>query len=232
MFFFLFSGYTPSDYISTYATSQATPSLINRKRWSSKTTSSVNAGQWYSASIEPLEMWLSQMHVAQPNTYFQMNLTIVNGGRVASIAIYGRHEAAPTITNYDWVHIVAKDGRVIEKRSLSSSTGGISLGKELNHRGDWYFGVLNDNEDLITVRSVMDQRRNGGKPCPSDCNGQGRCQDGLCQCYPQYSGLDCSQSKYLTFTTCYVLSTNMIYKKNLGLLVQMLYFFQNLSWDY
>ena len=162
-------------------------------------------------------MWLSQMHVAQPNTYFQMNLTIVNGGRVASIAIYGRHEAAPTITNYDWVHIVAKDGRVIEKRSLSSSTGGISLGKELNHRGDWYFGVLNDNEDLITVRSVMDQRRNGGKPCPSDCNGQGRCQDGLCQCYPQYSGLDCSQSKYLTFTTCYVLSTNMIYKKNLGL---------------
>ena len=74
--------------------------------------------------------------------------------------------------------------------------GGISIGKELNHRGDWYFGVLNDNEDLITVRSVMDQKRNGGKPCPADCNGQGQCQDGVCQCYPQYSGLDCSQSKY------------------------------------
>ena len=68
-------------------------------------------------------MWLSQMHVAQPNTYFQMNLTIVNGGRVSSIAVYGRREAPPTVTNYDWVHIVAKDGRVIEKRSLSSSTG-------------------------------------------------------------------------------------------------------------
>ena len=74
--------------------------------------------------------------------------------------------------------------------------GGISIGKELNHRGDWYFGVLNDNEDLITVRSVMDQKRNGGKPCPANCNGQGQCQDGVCQCYPQYSGLDCSQSKY------------------------------------
>ena len=73
--------------------------------------------------IEPLEMWLSQMHVASPNTYFQMNLTIVNGGRVSSIAVYGRRETPPTVTNYDWVHIVAKDGRIIEKRSLSSSTG-------------------------------------------------------------------------------------------------------------
>ena len=109
--------------MSTYATSQATPSLTNRRRWGQKTTSSVNSGQWYTASIEPLEMWLSQMHVAQPNTYFQMNLTIVNGGRVSSIAVYGRREAPPTVTNYDWVHIVAKDGRVIEKRSLSSSTG-------------------------------------------------------------------------------------------------------------
>ena len=61
-------------------------------------------------------MWLSQMLV-------QINLTIVNGGRVVSIAVYGRREAPPIVTNYDWVHIGAKDGRVIEKRSLSNSTG-------------------------------------------------------------------------------------------------------------
>ena len=121
-----------------------------------------------------------------------MNLTVVNG-RVASVAVYGRREAMPTITNYDWVHIVARDGRVIQKRSADAS--GISINKALNHRGDWFFGVLNDNQDLITVRTVMDQQRHGGRSCPQDCNGQGRCLDGVCQCYPQYSGADCSQSK-------------------------------------
>ena len=61
--------------------------------------------------------------MAISNAYFQMNLTIVNDDRVVSIAVYGRREAPPIVTNYDWVHIGAKDGRVIEKRSLSNSTG-------------------------------------------------------------------------------------------------------------
>ena len=92
-------------------------------------------------------MWLSQMHVAQPNTYFQMNLTIVNGGRVSSIAVYGRREAPPTVTNYDWVHIVAKDGRVIEKRSLSSSTG------EAFHKS-WHDVTLKDNLNVTNSKIV------------------------------------------------------------------------------
>lgn len=138
-------------------------------------------------------MWLAQMHVSHPNTNLQMNLTVLNG-RVSSVAIYGRRDSAPSITNYDWVHIVAKDGRVIQKRSTNNAAG-ISLEKELSSRGDWYFAVLNDNQDQITLRAVLEQMRNGGKPCPGDCNGQGRCQDGVCKCFPQYSGLDCSQSK-------------------------------------
>ncbi len=153
-------------------------------------------GQWYTSTIDPLEMWLSQMHVSHPNSIFQMNLTVLEGGRVASVAIYGRRDTPPTVTSYDWVHIVAKDGRVLQKRSLMSGNG-ISVEKELNHRGDWYFGVLNDNEDVVTVRAVVDQLRHSGKSCPGDCNGQGRCQDGLCHCFPQYSGNDCSQSKLL-----------------------------------
>ena len=106
-------------------------------------------------------------------------------------AVYGRREALPSITNYDWVHMVAKDGRIVKRASES----GITVDKLLDYRGTWYFGVLNDNNDLITVRSVLGQQRNGGKPCPGECNGQGRCEDGVCQCYPQFSGHDCSQSK-------------------------------------
>lgn len=149
-------------------------------------------GQWYTASIEPLQMWLARLEVAKSNTNFQMNVTVVNG-QVASVAIYGRKEAPPSVTNFDWVHMVAKDGKIVQKRS-SAAPGGVSVDK-LVERGDWFIGVLNDNDEPITVRAVMGQSSNGGKPCPGDCNGQGRCQDGVCACYPQFSGHDCSQSK-------------------------------------
>ena len=180
------------------------------------------AGQWYTSSIgksddvfyvkliaskkfttifwaifsEPMEMWFSKLSISSPNTNFQMNLTVLNG-QVASLAIYGRREAVPSITNYDWVHMVARDGRIVKRGTSGGSESGITVEKRLNYRGTWYFGVLNDNTDLITVRSVVGQQRNGGKPCPGECNGQGRCEDGVCQCYPQFSGHDCSQSKLL-----------------------------------
>jgi len=153
----------------------------------------VIAGQWYTSSIEPMEMWFSKLSISSPNTNFQMNLTVLNG-QVASLAIYGRREAVPSITNYDWVHMVARDGRIVKRGTGGGSESGITVEKRLNYRGTWYFGVLNDNTDLITVRSVVGQQRNGGKPCPGECNGQGRCEDGVCQCYPQFSGHDCSQS--------------------------------------
>lgn len=31
--------------------------------------------------------------------------------------------------------------------------------------------------------------------CPNDCNDQGRCVDGKCVCYPEFSGSDCSESE-------------------------------------
>lgn len=184
------TGYTPS--VST----ASSVSIPFKKRHQTQ-PDLVIPGQWYTSSIAPMEMWTSQMNVPHSNTHLVMNLTVLNSGRVASIAIYGKSEGIPSVTNYDWVHIVAKDGKVLKRE-----TGGVglSLSKELNQRGTWYFGVLNDNEDLISVRTVMDQVRNGGKSCPADCNGQGRCQDGVCMCFPQYTGTDCSQSKRLMIT--------------------------------
>ena len=176
-------GYTPE----IVGTSPRPP----KRPKQSQAPTEVIAGQWYTASIQPLEMWYSTLPIAYPNTNFQMNLTVLNG-HLASVAIYGRREAMPTITNFDWVHMVAKDGRVVKR---AASEAGITVDKLLDYRGTWYFGVLNDNNDIITVRSVMGQQRNGGKPCPGECNGQGRCEDGVCQCYPQFSGQDCSQSK-------------------------------------
>ena len=38
----------------------------------------------------------------------------------SNVAIYGRRSEAPTITNYDWVHMITEDGDVkIVKKVLS-----------------------------------------------------------------------------------------------------------------
>ncbi len=123
-----------------------------------------------------------------------MNLTVVNSA-ASNLAVYGRTEAAPTITNHDWSHMVGSRGRIVSKRSATASGGVVSISKVLS-RGDWYIGILNDNDNVVTVRSVVGQNPHGGRDCPADCNGNGRCEDGLCHCHPQYSGHDCSQSKY------------------------------------
>jgi hypothetical protein len=34
--------------------------------------------------------------------------------------------------------------------------------------------------------------------CPNDCSGRGECQDDHCQCYPGFTGWDCSQSKSIS----------------------------------
>lgn len=60
--------------------------------------------------------------------------------------------------------------------------------------GEWYLGVLNDGDETCTVRAVVGQKRHG-KVCVNDCNGHGTCDDGVCRCFPQFSGPDCSQSK-------------------------------------
>jgi len=46
--------------------------------------------------------------------------------------------------------------------------------------------------------------------CPSDCNGQGVCVQGQCQCYPPFSGLDCSENCTTTpvITSVTGISTN------------------------
>ena len=70
---------------------------------------------------------------------------------------------------------------------------------KLLSRGDWYIGVFNDDSSARTIRAVIGKKRRGSK-CPKNCSQHGTCDDGKCRCSPQYSGTDCSKSKYVLFT--------------------------------
>ena len=81
------------------------------------------------------------------------------------------------------------------QRSISRIGGDIVSVIKLLSRGDWHIGVFNDAANARTIRAVIGQVRRDSK-CPHDCNGHGTCEDGKCRCYPQFSGMDCSKSKY------------------------------------
>ena len=61
--------------------------------------------------------------------------------------------------------------------------------------GSWFINVLNDGQVSFILRTIIGQKSNG-KVCLKECNGQGTCDDGICQCFSQFSGEDCSQSKF------------------------------------
>ena len=157
--------------------------------------STLVSGQWFTATIAPMALWRGKLMVRQP-AHYQMNLTFVGGASTeGNVAVYGRQGALPSITNYDWVHMVREDGssKLVSKRSVDFGGSGIKVSKLLN-RGQWYISILNDDSHPRTMRMMIGQRRRGSV-CPKDCNGQGLCDDGKCKCFPQFSGLDCSESK-------------------------------------
>ena len=85
------------------------------------------------------------------------------------------------------------------QRSISHGESDIVSVARLLSRGDWYIGVFNDALTARTIRAVIGRKRQGSK-CPNKCTGHGTCEDGKCRCYPQFSGTDCSKSKYDFFS--------------------------------
>ena len=98
------------------------------------------------------------------------------------------------------------------ERSVGRSRSDIVTVTKPLSRGDWYIGVFNDDSNARTIRAVIGKKRRGAR-CPKKCSGHGTCDDGTCRCSPQYSGTDCSKSKYDT-----------VCKKNLDVRYQHVHF--------
>ena len=87
-------------------------------------------GEWFTASIEPMHFWRASLDIEPKPSHglpeYQMNLTFVDrSGAQATeppgsknVAVYGRMGQNPTITTYDWVHIVTETGE--QRRSVNS----------------------------------------------------------------------------------------------------------------
>ena len=58
------------------------------------------------------------------SSLYQLNLTFV-GPPTTSVAVYGRRGSAPTVTNYDWAHMVSESGteRRMMKRAAAAADG-------------------------------------------------------------------------------------------------------------
>ncbi len=111
-------------------------------------------GQWYTARVQPMDYWRVRLPVSKPAADYQMNVTFLSAGDPfsSSLAVYGRKGGVPSVTRFDWAHIVAGDGEerryVSSKRSAGGGGGGaavVTLERSLS-RGDWFIAVFNDDE--------------------------------------------------------------------------------------
>ena len=63
------------------------------------------------------------------SSLYQLNLTFV-GPPTTSVAVYGRRGSAPTVTNYDWAHMVGAGGterRMMKRAAAADGAGLVSV---------------------------------------------------------------------------------------------------------
>ncbi|XP_043247283.1 teneurin-m-like isoform X2 [Amphibalanus amphitrite] len=157
--------------------------------------------------LAPHELWTVEHDVNRPQV---MNLT-VTAPLSASLAVYGRRNAAPRVTQHEFGAFVRAGALERSARVLSRRTGRSPFGDELLENvtliehlepGRWFVAVLNDGEATVPVQLAVQTGEPDTLRCPSNCSGRGSCRRGECTCRPGYTGPDCATS------VCPVLCSN------------------------
>lgn len=153
-------------------------------------------GHWRRLSIDPAQLWVAYVQIGGGQSALRMDLQLPRG---APFALYGRRNAAPSITQHDFSQFVQHDGisdPVRYRRQLNSSSRAAyntSLVKPVEP-GRWFLAVYNDDLQRQDVGISLTLSNEVATPCPDDCNGRGQCLNGKCLCRDGFTGSDCSNS--------------------------------------
>ncbi|CAL4063225.1 unnamed protein product [Meganyctiphanes norvegica] len=159
----------------------------------------MNLSQQLRQEILPYGYWNMQFYQKE-SAYVKFDISIPRG---SSIGIYGRRNALPTHTSYDFLKVLngykTSGGRIT--RSSMAPLQPQKLTRYLE-QGHWFLSLYNDDGDPREVTIYGEISTDDTLGCPKGCSGNGECILGACQCNPGFTGPDCTQMK------CPVLCSN------------------------
>ncbi len=161
-------------------------------------------GRFKRLAIDPAQLWVAYVQIGGGQSALRMELQLPRG---APFALYGRRNAAPSITQHDFSQFVHEGGETLARfrRQLDDNNNSrpntyynTSLVKPVEP-GRWFRAVYNDDLQRQEVAIGLTLTNEVATPCPDDCNGRGQCLNGKCLCRDGFAGTDCSTSKTLLF---------------------------------
>ncbi|XP_026326589.1 teneurin-m isoform X4 [Hyposmocoma kahamanoa] len=147
----------------------------------------ISLGDKLSNEIPPYSYWNVQFFQSEAS-YVKFDYMIPRG---ASIGVYARRNALPTLTQYHFLEVLSG----FKARTTRASHP--SVKKEVTHymeQGHWFLSLYNDNGDPQEITFVAMVAEDMTHNCPNGCSGKGECLMGHCQCQPGFGGEDCSES--------------------------------------
>uniref|UniRef100_A0A7E4W009 Teneurin-m n=1 Tax=Panagrellus redivivus TaxID=6233 RepID=A0A7E4W009_PANRE len=166
---------------------------------------SFRLGEFVHADLPPGQIVYTKFSV-QHDSPIQFNISV---GPKARIALYARQTLRPSLTAYDYTHIIRGDhlhvaGAVRRlRRSVNSFKSTVVTFELLS--GKWNLGIFNDGttpqaigfvastvkKELPVTTSVAAKSK---KTCKYHCFSKGVCKEGKCHCHPGYSGDYCEET--------------------------------------
>lgn len=163
-------------------------------------------GRFKLLTIEPAQLWVAYVQIGGSQSALRMEVQLPRG---APFALYGRRNAAPSITQHDFSQFVHDETLMARfRRQLNSSSSPTTSSRPAYYNtslvkpvepGRWFLAVYNDDSQRQDVAVGLTLTNEVATPCPDDCNGRGQCLNGKCLCRDGFAGTDCSTSNLTNF---------------------------------
>ncbi|XP_048118438.1 teneurin-3 isoform X2 [Alosa alosa] len=163
-------------------------------------TGQVGLGQRAGQIVPPGVFWRSRLAMEEPN-FLKFNISIHKN---ALIGVYGRKGLPPTHTQYDFVELLDGSRLIIPEEHPQTAPGlrdAVERPVAMHEAGFfhyldsgvWHLAFYNDGRNTEQV-SYKTNILEAVMECPFNCNGNGECLSGTCQCFPGFLGPYCSRA--------------------------------------